>query len=150
MGLDMYLTAKKFVSDFDFKPDQSKLNGEIKQALGIEPEDYGYVNVELEVAYWRKANQIHAWFVDNVQEGVDNCGSYYVSRDNLTALLELCKKVVETKDAKLLEPKGGFFFGSTDVDDWYFEQVQETVGTLSKILSDDRLSDCSFSYHSSW
>jgi hypothetical protein len=150
MGLDMYLTAKKFVSDFDFKPEQSKLNGEIKQALGIDSEEYGYINIELEVAYWRKANQIHAWFVDNVQEGVDNCGSYYVSRDNLTTLLELCKKVVETNDAKLLEPKSGFFFGSTDVDDWYFDQVRETIGTLSKILNDDRLSDCSFSYHSSW
>jgi len=150
MGLDMYLTAKKFVSDFDFKPEQSKINGEIKQALGIQPEEYGYIYVEMEVAYWRKANQIHSWFVENVQKGVDDCGQYEVSREDLNSLFELCKEVVKTKNTSLLEPKGGFFFGSTDVDDWYFDQLKETIGTLSKIVNDVRLTDCSFYYHSSW
>ena len=27
-----------------------------------------------QIASWRKANAIHKWFVDNVQDGVDDCG----------------------------------------------------------------------------
>jgi len=34
------------------------------------------VTIELDYAYWRKANQIHNWFVENVKDGVDNCGNY--------------------------------------------------------------------------
>ncbi len=33
--------------------------------------------------YWRKANGIHAWFVQNVQEGEDDCKEYYVSQSKL-------------------------------------------------------------------
>ena len=36
-----------------------------------------------EVGYWRKANQIHKWFVDNVQDGVDDCGEYKVTKEQL-------------------------------------------------------------------
>ena len=28
-----------------------------------------------EVGYWRKANAIHGWFVRNVQNGKDDCGT---------------------------------------------------------------------------
>jgi hypothetical protein len=39
-----------------------------------------------EVMYWRKANQIHKWFVDNVQDGVDDCKEYWVSEEKLQEL----------------------------------------------------------------
>lgn len=49
-----------------------------------------------DVAYWRKANQIHKWFVDNVQDGEDDCGEYYVSKEHLEELIDTCKRVVKT------------------------------------------------------
>lgn len=45
--------------------------------------------------YWRKANQIHKWFVDNVQDGNDDCGRYYVSKDNLKNLLDTINSLFE-------------------------------------------------------
>lgn len=150
MGLDMYLSARKYVSDFGFKPEDSKLNAEIKKTLDIGPDEYGHIYIELEVAYWRKANQIHSWFVENVQKGVDDCGNYYVDRDEIRTLAELCGRAVETKDATLLEPKSGFFFGSTDVDEYYWGELQSTKDNLNRILADDRLKNCSFQYHASW
>jgi len=150
MGLDMYLSARKYVSDFGFKPEETKLNASIKESMGFQANEYGHIYVELEVAYWRKANQIHAWFVDNVQKGVDDCGDYYVSREDIKALAELCDKAVENKDATLLQPKVGFFFGSTDVDEYYWEDLQRTRKLLNEILCDSRLDGCSFQYHASW
>ena len=48
-------------------------------------------NTEHEVMYWRKANAIHKWFVDNVQGGEDDCREYPVSNDQLIELRDTCK-----------------------------------------------------------
>ena len=45
------------------------------------------------VAYWRKANAIHKWFVDNVQNGTDDCGKYRVTVDQLKQLVKACKDI---------------------------------------------------------
>lgn len=45
------------------------------------------------VGYWRKANQIHCWFVENVQDGIDDCGTYEVTEKQLVELLNTCKEV---------------------------------------------------------
>ena len=150
MGLDMYLSARKYVSDFGFKPEDTKLNASIKESLGFAPDEFGHIYVEMEVAYWRKANQIHAWFVDNVQNGVDDCGDYSVSRDNIIKLVELCDKAIDNKDTTLLQPKSGFFFGSTEVDEYYWEELKRTKDVLNQILNDKRLDECNFEYHASW
>ena len=47
-----------------------------------------------EVGYWRKANAIHKWFVDNVQNGEDDCGDYSVSKELLEELLNDCYTVL--------------------------------------------------------
>lgn len=49
-----------------------------------------------EVAYWRKANAIHRWFVENVQNGKDDCGEYPVTRENLRSLVDLCQQVIDS------------------------------------------------------
>jgi hypothetical protein len=54
-----------------------------------------------EVAYWRKANAIHRWFVYNVQNGIDECQLSPVTRQQLDELLEICYEVIQT--AKLIE-----------------------------------------------
>ena len=43
-----------------------------------------------EVAYWRKANAIHRWFVNNVQDGIDECQETIVTRNQLFTLLQIC------------------------------------------------------------
>ena len=54
---------------------------------------YGYKSIIEEVGYWRKANAIHKWFVDNVQDGEDNCGYYKVAPEQLEELLNICKLI---------------------------------------------------------
>lgn len=55
---------------------------------------YGRKTIIETVADWRKANHIHKWFVDNVQDGVDDCGIYEVTKEQLEELLDVCKTVV--------------------------------------------------------
>ncbi len=85
MGLDMYLTKKTYVKNWDHhKPEYRheitiKQGGKIRD--DIKPERICYI--EEEVAQWRKANSIHKWFVDNVQNGKDDCRDYYVSHEQI-------------------------------------------------------------------
>ena len=165
MGLDMYLQAKKHLAKVNWNAlrDNDELSYdspevvypqfnnlmELTQLSDVATDIYG-ASVEVTCAYWRKANQIHKWFVDNVQGGNDNCGDYYVSQDKLIELLAICKHSLENKDPSLLPPQGGFFFGSTDIDQWYWRDLENTIEQLERILALPELSDLSFSYHSSW
>lgn len=97
--------------------------------------------------YWRKENAIHAWFVMNVQGGRDDCGEYYVSLEKLKELKELCKEVIKSKDAAKLPPQAGFFFGSTAVDEYYFEGLKDTIKIVNSCLKDTR---GDYFYESSW
>jgi len=92
------------------------------------------------VGYWRKANQIHKWFVDNVQNGVDNCGEYLVKEDQLANLLETCKLILDKDPSKasvLLPVQSGFFFGSTDYDQYYFKDLENTVKIIESLFEKD-------------
>ena len=141
MGLDMYLHAKKYVEKIDWaKLDRDNDLGmdspevvnplwkDIVSVSGLSDvatDIYG-VHVEVTCAYWRKANQIHAWFVDNVQQGNDNCGEYYVSHEKLKELLDLVNEALSKRDPNLLQPRAGFFFGSYDIDEWYWQDLKDT------------------------
>ena len=109
-----------------------------------------------EAAYWRKANQIHRWFVENVQEGVDDCREYYVSFEQLEKLLSICETVLAAKNdtlsASLLPPMQGFFFGSYEFDDWYYENVSNTIDQLKECIINATVDNGSkdYYYSSSW
>jgi len=143
MGLDMYLHAKRYLWDAD-KDTKDK----IAEAL---PEIKAEVKtIVVEAAYWRKANAIHGWFVDKVQEGVDDCGEYNVTLKQLQDLVALCKEVLSNKEKalELLPPTKGFFFGASEIDDWYMENLQLTVNQIEECLKWP--AEWDFYYHSSW
>ena len=110
----------------------------------------GSAEVHLEVMYWRKSNQIHKWFVENVQDGVDNCAYYYVSMDDLKKLYDLINETLKTKNSKKLPTQEGFFFGNTDIDEYYWHDLKETKQELKAILDNPDFENDSFLYHSSW
>jgi len=154
MGLDMYLSAKRNIWGFD---DEDKNLGNSIQKLFPELDDiqarfnYTIVNsVKVEVGYWRKANAIHHWFVENVQGGEDECHRHEVTRDKLKALKAVCEAVLEdrSKSVVLLPTRGGFFFGSTDYDEGYYQDINDTIEIIDRCL---KLPDnWSFEYCSSW
>lgn len=68
---------------------------------------YGFKNIFQNVAYWRKANQIHNWFVNNVQGGEDDCGTYEVPKEQLKELIDVCNRVLSASKLKKGKIKNG-------------------------------------------
>ena len=106
-----------------------------------------------EVYYWRKANAIHKWFVDNVQDGIDDCWYHRpVTKEDLKTLADSCKVVLDdhSKAEKLLPTMGGFFFGTYDYDDIYFEKIQYTYDLCMRLIEEFDFEKYNLYYVSSW
>lgn len=152
MGLDMFFYGRRYLWDFD-GPDQ-KVAAELGKCF---PEIRGaHINrVEAEFKYWRKSNAIHKWFVDNIQNGVDECQESHVDLKKLYQLRDLCAEVMANPDraAELLPTSSGFFFGSTDYNEWFFKDIEETLNWLNDFLLKDAVKSMEgweFYYRSSW
>ena len=144
---------------------------------------YGWKTIFETVADWRKANHIHKWFVDNVQNGEDDCGTYEVTKEQLEELLDVCNKVLNgskivkgkvingqtyengkwvdnyedgeyIEDSSLAEEllptTSGFFFGGTQYDQWYIEDIKYTVKILKDVLNTTDFEHEIVMYSSSW
>lgn len=192
----MYLYARKYMSGgYDFQRHHAAENPGSPEAEAVAAfdriiEEVGLgtfeqararfremnsMNVEVQVAYWRKANAIHAWFVREVQSGVDDCRDYYVPLLKLVELRDTCQRIQETivrgegiqkptgfgsgsyteypdltfdrsLARDLLPTQSGFFFGGTDYDQWYAQSVEETVGMLTAILDHPALDNESWDF----
>ncbi len=171
MGLDMYLSKKTYVKNWEHNGPENQHQITVskggKPRTDIKPERISYITEE--VAYWRKFNALHGWFVNECADGVDECQNIYVSVDKLKELLNTLKEVelaiskskkvvkvlkdwndseyeVEVYDCEdavkeLLPPTQGFFFGGYEIDEWYKENVEETVKTIENILKEDEESE---------
>jgi hypothetical protein len=115
-------------------------------------EDVQWYSMFKDLADWRKANAIHAWFVSYVQDGEDDCGYYQVTKERIQELNDLCSKVSENPDDadNLLPARAGFFFGSTDYDDCYFKDIRKTKDITEKILKEVDFNRDYVVYTSSW
>lgn len=127
IGLDMYLEKRnKFAEPIDDGTGEKYYKWE-------------------EVSYWRKANEIHRWFLDYLNlDGGFNCGHAEIGKEGLQELVDTCKFVLGRKgknDAiKVAEEKlptqGGFFFGSIDYDEYYYEDLKYTIKELEKAIQE--------------
>lgn len=155
MGLDMYLEGKKY---FGGRFNEEEQIVELKRKAKFdEKEDILKLNVRdieeitIHLGYWRKANAIHKWFVDNCFEG--NYDEYhgediYVGIEQLEQLKQLCKKVLNLLDGqpykkqiKIIEEnlpmQTGFFFGYDDTEQgikWYIEDLKDTIQQIDIAL----------------
>ena len=155
MGLDMYLKAEIHTSGYSFVEERERetYDGVVNavRALPFVDKESPTADISINVGYWRKANAIHGWFVNECQEGVDECQKSYVPRDKLQELMELCKEVLINKDRaeELLPVQAGFFFGGYEYDEWYFQYLKNTVEMIDKLLKEVP-EDWDFYYRSSW
>lgn len=168
MGLDMYLYAKRyeFGGHWDKTSEDAraynKLSEGIQNLLGTSLSSTEGLEVSFTIMYWRKANAIHNWFVQECGGGKDECQDIYVEVEDLERLHQLCSEVAElfpeeytsdfeneedrpplsdevvTRASQLLPPISGFFFGGTGIDIWYYDDIVRTRDELSRILEWER------------
>lgn len=164
MGLDMYLTKQYHVSAWHDR-DGNPMNERDRRLREMFPHaaTEGSWQVEVPAMYWRKANAIHNWFVKNVQDGTDDCDRYHVLYEQLVELYHLVSSAINLHEqgddsvaAKELPPTAGFFFGSREMDEWYWEDMKRTKVELGKTLRLHRAEPMGypdggeFFYQSSW
>ena len=155
MGLDMYLTKKTFIGA---QYSSTKINVELaitsnNEPIRIDPKRISYI--EEQVGYWRKANHIHKWFVDNCCNSEDNCQTVYVDEEKLMKLLSDCKKVKENPKLgpELLPTQEGPFFGSIEYDEDYMNDIDYTISVIKQLIIEKGTKDYmdfDIYYRASW
>jgi hypothetical protein len=139
MGLDMYLSARKHINKIDWskldRDSDTKYSeatvpqwNDVVEAAGVDTlvdlESIYGVDVSVNVAYWRKVNSVHGWFVENVQRGTDDCGEYYVSHAKLKELVNACTLAITN--------------------------LMDTINQLQPLIDRPDFESLSFYYQSSW
>ena len=190
MGLDMYLYSTKKVDGLEVedyeKIDNEVSNVDVKNFESIEktlkPDEYkpaydelnevvkqrgkhfSWLSIFEDIGYWRKANAIHNFFVQECQDGVDECQVSMVSKEALEDLLGRCKRAMKLKkiylnDGIIKDGQGletflptttGFFFGGSEFDEWYFNGVAETKKLITKVLKQTDFDKQIILYRASW
>ena len=149
MGLDMYLKSSVYIG-------ANYEHNEVSGIVDIKSKDQPIhlplnkiSEVILDIGYWRKANAIHDYFVNVVGNCDDDCRPIDVYGEDLENLRELCKKVLADHSLakELLPTASGFFFGSTEYDDYYFEYLQDTIKIIDEAL---KTNNNHFIYQASW
>jgi hypothetical protein len=131
----MFLNRKKYI--------WGKERAKVK-VTGVEGVDNSKVNyITEEFLYWRKVHPLHEWFVNKVQEGEDDCGTYLVE-------LDIIKDLIEEIELFIKNPKGddSDFLGETD--DYIVDELVRTYKELNEALLDKSKEDWDFEYHASW
>lgn len=161
MGLDMYLHEVAYISryrglaeaDEGYKAQFAQADRILDLAGLHKPDVDGSVTVRSTVAYWRKDNQIHNWFVQNCGDGRDDCQTMYVDTPQLVELRDRCVMLLEKRSKSqaeaFLPPVSGFFFGGTEIDEWYWRGLEDTVRMLTDAL-DNQIDNSWFEYEASW
>jgi hypothetical protein len=159
MGLDMYIFKVKKTKhtidelhELDREPNPN--DPKIVEFLPLDqpyPDTFkDYYTIFHQVAYWRKFNALHNWFVTHVQVGIDNCAHYELDKDVLIDLLETLLNTKSENDPSEMMPVSGFFFGSTDVDEYYWEHIEKAIDEISNLIDNTNWDKERLFYTSSW
>lgn len=161
----MYLSARKHISKNDYSDRENiKVNPDFEVLSSIVPKDltkfsaFSGISISYPVGYWRKANAIHGWFVNELAGGVDECQEIPLDRGHLEILRDSCKAVLAASDMEEeaaehnLEPTQGFFFGAYAIDEYYIQDLKDTVNMIDNVLSIVPEGDYEwqFIYQASW
>lgn len=116
MGLDMYLTAKKFHTVHE------KVDGKLQHRPRKLVDGFPLEGENLEIMYWRKNHWLHGFIVENFANGVDECQPIELDAADLTMVARKLEKWAD--DPSEFAPTDGFFFGVRPEDEHY-EEVRD-------------------------
>ena len=136
MGLDMYLSLRKNEYKSSIRNDVENLYPEELSSFENAIKKRNFVSIQTktdyQIGYWRKANAIHNWFVNKCANGVDDCRPIILQDEEIEGLLKVINKVLDDHSLapQLLPTQNGFFFGDTNYDAWYFNELEYTKDIL--------------------
>ena len=89
-----------------------------------------------QIGYFRKVNFLVKYFEDTCNLNVENQIPLRVYREDIEKLKNRCRKVLDDHSIvkEILPTVDGFFFGSTNYDEYYFRDVQEVYDYCLRLL----------------
>lgn len=125
MGLDMYLTGKRYFHN------RQRQRGERKS------EQY-------DLGYWRKHSNLHGFIVDTFADGVDECQEIDMSADRI-------RLVIQAIQDRALPETTGFFFGTSSATaEQFAHDVRIFEGALKWLETEEHDVWRSVTYRASW
>lgn len=105
------------------------------------------------VGYFRKVNFLVRYFAD-LGFDVENQTPFGITKEQVVDLRDRCETVLNdhSQAEDLLPTMSGFFFGSTDYDGYYFNDVEQVLKYCNEILLPmfDELDNEEGIYFSTW
>jgi len=116
MGLDMYLSGRKYVG------------GHWQREEPIRKEDnHPISSVEVSLGYWRKHRKLHGFIVNTFAEGEDLCQEIELDTKAL-------RKIATALRSDILPDTEGFFFGNEDIDEEEKKQAEEYAQQIEQAI----------------
>jgi hypothetical protein len=106
-----------------------------------------------QIGYFRKVNFLVRFFAKKGFD-VDNQTPFRINQSMAKELLDACNEVLKdhSKAKELLPTMSGFFFGSTEYDDYYFQNIEKVRDWVNNTLIPefDKLGEDEFIEFSTW
>lgn len=163
MGLDMYFYARKTTYKSFSKWDNPERANEVNYPEDLKIfSDYIYdrnfksvqTETSYQIGYFRKFNALHSYIVKTFADGIDNCQDIYLYKEDVEQIKKILDDVLEAnteeKAKELLPTQSGFFFGGTDYDEYYFEDVKDAADLMQNILDNFDFENYQLVYEASW
>lgn len=163
MGLDMYFYARKTTYKSFSKWDNPDRVNEVNYPEDLKTfsdhiYDRNFKSVQTEtsyqIGYFRKFNALHSYIVKTFANGIDNCQDIILYKEDVEQIKKVLDDVLEAnteeKAKELLPTQSGFFFGGTDYDEFYFEDVKDAADLMQSFLDNFDFEKYQLVYQASW
>ena len=77
---------------------------------------------------------MHSYIVREFADGEDDCKPIFLDVEDIKKILSTLKEITPNNASEVLPTQTGFFFGSQDYDEWYFEDVKYAIDLFTKML----------------
>ena len=160
----MYFYARKTTYKSFSKWDNPDRANEVKYPEDLKIfSDYIYdrkfkselIETTYQIGYFRKFNALHSYIVKTFANGVDDCQDIILYKEDVEQIKKVLDDVLNAhqqveKAKELLPTQSGFFFGGTDYDEFYFEDVKVAADLMQSFLDNFDFENYQLIYEASW
>ena len=160
----MYFYARKTTYKSFSKWDEPDSVGEANYPEDLKTfSDYIYdrnfksaeTEIRYQIGYFRKFNALHSYIVKTFANGIDNCQDIILYKEDVEQIKKVLDEVLNAhqqveKAKELLPTQSGFFFGGTDYDEYYFEDVKVAADLMQSFLDNFDFDKYQLIYEASW
>jgi hypothetical protein len=141
MGLDQAVRrmtpelAAKILKGQELELEWEDLTDQQREEFSLTREEYDTVE---EVWTGRKENHLQRAIEQMKGQSAVNCGYLFLNRLDIALLVRSLRMVHDNHDlaSAVLPTQSGFFYGSTEYDEWYFDDIKRELEDFEQILRD--------------